>query len=277
MPVEFLATRRLIDTAWVAAGCPGSPPDDTNVDDTIGTYASNYLIFVIGVTAAIAFHQNTKEINLYYYLYVCFFVFTALGYGIAGIYHQVVHYEQDERLPKYKIPLRIGYCFVILGNNALGLLGNHLLPCTGHLIKILDGIITIICTSIFIEMIIDSKLPSLLLVGVLSVLVTTYLMIVWATKRKWFRSIGMFLCLVGFIVQTTLADKCIRTGYQNCFADCPLPAAYFNHNALFHVLYAIGFLIVGISMYLDPDQLTGDTRDKEATLDMVSLKKENVV
>ena len=43
----------------------------------------------------------------------------------------------------------------------------------------------------------------------------------------------------GMLIQVALADVCGDPGYEDCWEDCPLPDPMeFNHNALFHALYA---------------------------------------
>ena len=49
----------------------------------------------------------------------------------------------------------------------------------------------------------------------------------------------------GMAVQVALADVCGDPGYEDCWEDCPLPDPMeFNHNALFHALYAAGLLSI---------------------------------
>merc|ERR1712232_20823 len=63
---------------------------------------------------------------------------------------------------------------------------------------------------------------------------------------------GIVFQIAGFAVQIALSPTCGDAAYENCFRDCPLPAPYFNHNALFHVLYAVGMVPVAIGWNLNP-------------------------
>ena len=47
--------RRLFSQNYVDGGCEGEPPKNTTTDDTLGCYATNYLILVIGVLAGCIF------------------------------------------------------------------------------------------------------------------------------------------------------------------------------------------------------------------------------
>ena len=55
----------------------------------------------------------------------------------------------------------------------------------------------------------------------------------------------------GMLIQVALADVCGDPGYEDCWEDCPLPAPEFNHNALFHFLYAVGLLALCVGVLCD--------------------------
>lgn len=58
------------------------------------------------------------------------------------------------------------------------------------------------------------------------------------------------IIITSLVLQISLKKKCGFEGYENCFKDCPLPnAGTFNHNALMHVLYLIGVLLLGWAEY----------------------------
>ena len=56
----------------------------------------------------------------------------------------------------------------------------------------------------------------------------------------------------GMLIQVALADVCGDPGYEDCWEDCPLPDPMeFNHNALFHALYAAGLLALAVGVLCD--------------------------
>ena len=88
--------RRLFSQNYVDGGCEGEPPKNTTTDDTLGCYATNYLILVIGVLAAMAFVRARERLERagasgvergLAAAYAAFFALTGLGYGAAGVLH----------------------------------------------------------------------------------------------------------------------------------------------------------------------------------------------
>ena len=88
--------RRLFSQNYVDGGCEGEPPKNTTTDDTLGCYATNYLILVIGVLAACAFVRARERLERagasgvergLAAAYAAFFALTGLGYGAAGVLH----------------------------------------------------------------------------------------------------------------------------------------------------------------------------------------------
>ena len=56
----------------------------------------------------------------------------------------------------------------------------------------------------------------------------------------------------GMLIQVALADVCGDPGYEDCWEDCPLPDPMeFNHNALFHAVYAAGLLALAVGVLCD--------------------------
>jgi hypothetical protein len=234
-------------------------PANSNTDDTFATYASDYLIALIGVVAAVAMATNTNASSIYKILSICFFAFTGLGYGIAAVLHQILHEDFQHSLPEHQIWWKLSYIGVLIGSAGLCVLGNHLLPCCedpgrATILYVLDAIASLIHGAAIVQTMID---PQLLVTGALTAVVMLYLLVVWAVRAQWVKAVAMLFCVGGMIVQITLSSSCGDAAYESCFAECPLPAPYFNHNALFHVLYAIGLLIVGVAMCKDPDLLDG--------------------
>ena len=95
-PGILAVPRRLFSQNYVDGGCVGDPPKNTTTDDTLGCYATNYLILVIGVLAACAFVRARERLERagasgvergLAAAYAAFFALTGLGYGAAGVLH----------------------------------------------------------------------------------------------------------------------------------------------------------------------------------------------
>mmetsp|Transcript_53417 Transcript_53417/g.172580 ORF Transcript_53417/g.172580 Transcript_53417/m.172580 type:complete len:112 (-) Transcript_53417:410-745(-) len=81
---------------------------------------------------------------------------------------------------------------------------------------------------------------SSMLTGVYSAVVLLYVLVVFAIWCEWPQVLGIALMIIGMIVLAALTPVCGDAAYPDCFKDCPLPAPYFNHHALFDTLFAIG-------------------------------------
>lgn len=60
----------------------------------------------------------------------------------------------------------------------------------------------------------------------------------------------------GFGFQLGWKGVCGSGGYKDCFAQCPLPAPTFNHNALFHIFAALSIYLYGKSKILQLELLS---------------------
>ena len=74
----------------------------------------------------------------------------------------------------------------------------------------------------------------------------------------------------GMAVQVALADVCGDPGYEDCWEDCPLPDPMeFNHNALFHALYAAGLLALAVGVLCDTaDSWTATEKPTDAAKEL---------
>ena len=74
----------------------------------------------------------------------------------------------------------------------------------------------------------------------------------------------------GMLIQVALADVCGDPGYEDCWEDCPLPDPMeFNHNALFHALYAAGLLALAVGVLCDTaDSWTATEKPTDAAKEL---------
>merc|ERR1711862_866794 len=92
-------------------------------------------------------------------------------------------------------------------------------------------------------------------VGKICFLVNFLLMAMWFIKRRFSYAFSMLLAVLGFVLQLKLAPLCGDASYAKpedettgCWRACPLPvvgyANPFNHNALYHTVYALSLAIL---------------------------------
>ena len=80
---------------------------------------------------------------------------------------------------------------------------------------------------------------------------------------------GNALIMAGLLVQVLLTPTCGSSeAYENCFRDCPMPDPLkLNHNALFHLLVAIGLIFQAIGWWWWPvdDEEKMDEKNQESS------------
>jgi len=233
--------RMLWDMGYVKGGCQGDPPPGTNYDNTPGTYVTNY---VIGLVAVIGiFQMFRRRPDLYKVLSVSFLLWTGLGYGLAGVAHQFILTEET-------VPLNIAtYVLAVMGCLALNLLIlDEVLPLSIVMGKIAAGVAILVGLGAAAVVAVTGNFG---IAGIYQVVVLLCATIIWACMRKWDLALGALVCSVSLPIQALLAPVCGNGGYSDCWKDCPLPAPYFNHNALFHAVFAVGLLILALRMGIE--------------------------
>ena len=287
--------RSLFDSEYIQSGCdPLLLDEDEAVDNTVGTWSTNYAIFAVGLffviklTSCPPFKRNTsldagdakknenlneafgdnnkteihvenmrkkKRFNVYLILW---FAMNALSFGIAGIQHQIV----STRNSPARIPLEvISWLLFQLGNIALLLMlfeMTNVYPRNASTCKQITWYIGIVISlAVFVLTIVMESLLYAGVLGLLLYIATIAVNIMAATKdgkniiHYTSKIVGVALLIFGLLVWVTLHPKCGWPEYENCFEECPLPFE-FNHNALFHLLFAIGLVICGWSEDISP-------------------------
>mmetsp|Transcript_49254 Transcript_49254/g.86702 ORF Transcript_49254/g.86702 Transcript_49254/m.86702 type:complete len:266 (+) Transcript_49254:110-907(+) len=248
---EFM-TRRLYDSEWMEAGCNGTFPPGTNTDDTFGCYASDYLIAVVCLLGAMAIATKADASKWFKILVAGKFVFDGLGFGLAGLLHQIFHEDEDHM--EHVLLWKISYTATLLGSLLLGLLVSKYLSDKfdsffGYCQAYLNTTVVIVIGAVILQ---TATEPKLILTGAASGVLALYGVVVFAIRCQWLSVAGLVTMLVGFLVQIVLAPKCGDNAYLDCFRDCPLPAPDFNHNALFHCIYAVGVALLAIDWRCNP-------------------------
>jgi hypothetical protein len=259
----------LYNQFYLASNCTLPFIENTTVDDTIGTYVTNYLILGTGLAIALLLtlcqtkpfssspprRVSTRGCGRPIIFY---FIFTALGYGLAGVRHQIIHSKSDTLGTKLD---PIFYTFVVAGNAFL--VASALFPtptnCNDKF-----------CRNIFTSTVLVASHIAILVLSIhygetvlgISLLVTVTCMAVYyichCGKSRWnvLKSFSMVVYAVGLIIQVALRTTCGDGGYRDCFRRCPLPdPSKFNHNALFHVMVLASIVLFGIAESQYPSTL----------------------
>jgi len=87
---------------------------------------------------------------------------------------------------------------------------------------------------------------NMLVAGVTTLLGCVLCVLAFLVQCQLGAAFGCVVMIAGLLVQVLMAPTCGDPGYEVCWKDCILPAPYFNHNALFHALFAVGMLILAI-------------------------------
>merc|ERR1711862_172014 len=101
-------------------------------------------------------------------------------------------------------------------------------------------------------------------VGKICFLVNFLLMAMWFIKRRFSYAFSMLLAVLGFVLQLKLAPLCGDASYAKpedettgCWRACPLPvvgyANPFNHNALYHTVYALSLALLAAVVSSRPE------------------------
>ena len=274
MLVSFIS-RVTFDEEFVRNGCPEAYYDpNTNVDDTVGTYSTNFAISAvcIAVIGLKLFGGRRSKLLLNDYLMIAFFLFTCLAFGIAGVGHVVIKQVDDPGnvVNNYMTAITYSAANVFLILFSLRLIGvDHQGSCIK---KSIWWTSVVIAVAVYVTTIVMSD--NLLIYGFFGFFTFIFTAIIYLIKvfmvpgeRLYYsiKSLGTWVMLAASFIQFLLTPKCGLNGaYKDCFGECPLPNPMkFNHNALFHVVDMIGLIMVGWSEYYSPSYSVGKNLEYE--------------
>ena len=261
---QQLHYRELYDADYVAANCPPSDYNsDTELDNTVGTWATNYVILGVGLLGCLSmvvrmrFRKTQQQDNsdrsstaidpdnnkrkVWIALY---FGGTGLAYGLAGFGHQ--WYDSlAEKPAAWDISTHVV--------NALALLSLQFYVALPILERTFRVVVTLI-SGAFLGAALALEQPQIMGLYMLLVLLGMGFYFFSWKQRDWMPSVGCVVYMSGLLVQVILAGRCGDKGYEeNCFRDCPLSDPMtFNHNALFHVIVAAALLFQMFGRYTTP-------------------------
>jgi hypothetical protein len=249
----------LYDQAYLDANCDSAVVPlnvDNGVDSSIATFSTNYVIAVITLFFAtiVLLHalKNDKECTgKFMSLYLAS---TGVAFGLGGIGHQFSE-EKEELLNRILLPIVSFFGNVGTYSLLYVVLVSHL-KVEGILRAawaLMATALTVYGSAVALYDPNPTGIPGFIVI--LSALVTQ-------ARQMWrFRKIAIALKLCGFvsmviggIVQLSLSSVCGFDGYPECFRRCPLPAPEFNHNALFHILAIVFYVLYGVGEWKLPAQ-----------------------
>ena len=174
-----------------------------------------------------------------------------LGYGLAGINHQIQYYKSD---PNFYVA---AYILITLGTLSVhyqicaNLIGS--LPAEKLWIGyVYTVVVSLIGMAIIILLAILERI--IYLGGYLAASVLLFLLYFCHLKDR-IAGVGFMLTLAGLLIQFGLAPTCGSAAYDNCFQDCFLPSpGTFNHNGLFHVMIIFALILQLFARFVPKDE-----------------------
>lgn len=253
--------RFLYDSNYINSNCTIGYDESYNADNTAATYLTNYAVGVIGVIAAAAvlFQFSKHTIISDGIPMALFFGIIGFAFALAGIGHQIVKNRSDMSTGE-AILVRLTYAMSLIANAILQ--SSFVTLATKNITLVMRVIWIIVNLAVLVHSMIRID-PTYM--GVLSVI--TYLggsvvyIVIYIRKRNdngercityVTKAVSLVVMTVGYIVQAALAGICGDKAYETCFQNCPLPYE-FNHNALFHVVFAIGLGLFAVAQLQQPE------------------------
>lgn len=241
------------DKDYLDSDCTVEYDPDTKFDGSAWTYATNYLILGVGLIISIIL-LNNKGLKTSKGLMPLFFAMSSIGYGIAGFLHQYIELTSD---PLYQPLWNTIFAFEAIGALALFVLAlSNIFPGNKYLFV---AIIILGCVMVVVGSIVNwISFVALGLIG--GAWLSLFFVYIKEIKNNETESKFWNICkigagiiyFVGTAVQFFLGMTCGVGGYEECFVECSAfadPGFGFNHNAVFHILVALSFLIQGIAEY----------------------------
>mmetsp|Transcript_135915 Transcript_135915/g.202124 ORF Transcript_135915/g.202124 Transcript_135915/m.202124 type:complete len:292 (-) Transcript_135915:119-994(-) len=249
--------RSLYDQEFLEAGCPPEDFDEVyKVDDTIGTWVTNIVILGFCLLAVLKLSMcspNNKNNNKYM---IAFFFFNGLSFGVAGVFHAVVHRSDDPSKDPYTRAFYALYgistvCFSLA---ILGLVTDN---------AVAWWVVALITTAltVYTTIVIDHFVAGVLVnIGII-LPAACIIYGIQACRRpshhhkcnNVVKIVGILGMILGVVIQLVLRGTCGDGGYEDCFEDCPLPhPTKFNHNALFHVVHLVGVILLAAAEARNP-------------------------
>lgn len=258
-------SRLLFDEEYIDGGCLGAFPEGTNVDDTVGTWSTNYAIGALDLLGVLLIYRQllavagmSEEAKSRRLALISHLLLHGVCFVLAAVGHQVITNTETQE-NGYWISA-VAYCLV-----AWSLPGLFLGQSYGFLesptkIKVTtssgfaSGILIFILVAV--GMVDAGQTIAGVFVGVVRLILLLHILLTLKNRGYQnksdslnlscyiFWAIAMVAGIAGLICQVLLSPICgSDTAYENCFEDCPLPYEI-NHNFVYHLLEALSNISV---------------------------------
>lgn len=277
--------RYLFNASYIDGGCEGDPPADSDKDNTVGTWSTNYLMASVAVAGAVLLYLQLRgsrggaaEIAKRPVLaaayqrraaMITFCIPFAIGIAIAGVGHQI----WDKTSPMTTWTAKLAHGVLVWSTPGLIFGASRVLEgASCKKLLLIVGYLGFFFVGIGVALLPDEA--SFMVAGLILVLPNVVLMLVKTNAVITFlrtsrqraageeegesvRSTGAFLLaaslmVAGVVIQASLAPVCGHGAYEDCFADCPFPDYRFAHNAVYHVFHAASVLLLALGAYALP-------------------------
>ena len=264
-------SRILYDQNFIDAGCPEADYNqDFEVDDTVGTWSTNFIVALVGVVAFVKLgsYGCTSASHYSNVLMPYFFLAMGISYFVAAIGHIVVtsrSQTQSNAIFQIITSVLFGGSSILLALYGLALVNICMLSPEKWKKGIWWTTLTLL-TAVVVYAAIDMK-AAVSFMGMLVYLTTTVLYLVARPKIYVVKALSTLIMLVSLVIQIILRTKCGDPAYVDCFKNCPFNnPMVFNHNGLFHVVYFIGIAILFVAEDRNPS-VSSDNGVKETSAD----------
>lgn len=223
---------------YLASNCTIDYDETTEVDNSLSTALTNYTIGVVGLGVALLLSLTKKKENANWFK-IAFFLLSAVGYSLAGVYHHLVKHKDNEGLTMLY--------YISIGITVLAINFLELTLTTG---KVWGTLLSLSNLAIIVALITAGQD---VLAAVWSLASYVALSLLYGLRRlEYTRALGCTLFCLGFAVAGAFDGTCGSAAQKDCFRECIFPdPTSFNHNGLFHILVAMGLLFLGVAEVTD--------------------------
>jgi hypothetical protein len=267
-PLDAADRRSLYNEEYVASGCVGDFPEGTDLDDTVGTWSTNYVTFGLCLLTSLFLVYQIRRSppgsssDIRRWAFIVHLLILGSGFCLAAVAHQVI--QTRDEYPNERWFWNVALSFVVwsLPFLIIGQSPRLLEPEARRTRNMIVSAYLFAGAVVFSLANIDL---AFLFAGV-CLLVTSLVLLVWnliilATGRYNHKSLNRVSCIlwifsqlslaVGLLVQVILAPVCSHAAYQDCFEDCPLPYDM-NHNFVYHIFQITSVLFVSCGALVLP-------------------------
>jgi len=264
MSVFNTGHRKLYDEDFLNAGCPPELYDETTeVDNTTGTYVTNFIItaFCILIYVRLSKVVGSKSSPACDpLLTIGYFLFSGGAFFVAGINHAFVERTTDQPfldITSYLVGILNWISSLSLTLYILKMLGITRVNSSIKKSIVWWSVFTLM-VGLLIYILVANALFALYAVSLGPIL---FAMIAWIAQCSFVKNVGklvgMLVSVLSLTPQIILKGRCGDDGYKVCFEDCPLDPIKFNHNALFHVILLTGYVILAWAEDKSPSVVAG--------------------